>query len=220
MNAEAEEKPDFFEKLADSLYSWRIEISRNKKIRSLAQWDIVLQTSENLKTATTWLEWQKGFDYAEGFKRKFQSLYNDVKNFYKKLEQGEMDEEEIFHEQIPILEDSAKKLAEYVLTVKYLCQNDRQIQEITKTEPAEAEQKATATKEEKGNMNVVNISANKVQVDKLQQSGHDSYIHEQTATASIGRSIWTCIKKIPRWIYYILGALAALLAIFNHLGWI
>jgi hypothetical protein len=86
--------------------------------------------------------------------------------------------------------------------------------------PAETEQKATATKEEKGNMNVVNISANKVQVDKLQQSGHDSYIHEQTGTASIGRSIWTCIKKIPRWIYYTLGALAALLAIFNHLGWI
>jgi hypothetical protein len=187
MNAEAEEKPDFFEKLADSLYSWRIEISRNKKIRSLAQWDIVLQTSENLKTATTWLEWQKGFDYAEGFKRKFQSLYNDVKNFYKKLEQGEMDEEEIFHEQIPILEDSAKKLAEYVLTVKYLCQNDRQIQEITKTEPAEAEQKATLGK---------------------------------------WRSIWTHVKKIPRWICGLIVAVvvaiiaAIIVDILADFGWL
>jgi hypothetical protein len=92
--------------------------------------------------------------------------------------------------------------------------------ELKFKKPAETGQKATADKEEKSNVNVVNISANKVRVDKFQQSGHDSYIHEQTGTASIDRSIWTCIKKIPRWIYYILGALAALLAIFNHLGWI
>ncbi|OHB62488.1 MAG: hypothetical protein A2167_03405 [Planctomycetes bacterium RBG_13_46_10] len=140
------QETDFFEKLADSLRSWKINISRDKKIRSFAQWDIVLQTSENLKTATTWLEWQKGFDYAKGFNCKFKSLYDDVKNFYEKLEQGELDEEEIFHEQIPILEDSSKKLAEYVLTVKYLCGNDRQIQEIAKTEPEETEQKDEGSK--------------------------------------------------------------------------
>jgi hypothetical protein len=43
---------------------------------------------------------------------------------------------------------------------------------------------------------------------------------EQKAWSSIRKRIWASVKKIPRWIYYTLGALAALLTIFHYLGWI
>jgi len=41
---------------------------------------------------------------------------------------------------------------------------------------------------------------------------------EQNATLAKRGSIWTYVKRIPRWIYYILGALAALLTILHFLG--
>jgi len=43
---------------------------------------------------------------------------------------------------------------------------------------------------------------------------------EQKATTSLCRRIWTFIKRIPHWIYYFVGFLAALLTIFHYLGWI
>lgn len=32
--------------------------------------------------------------------------------------------------------------------------------------------------------------------------------------------IWTCVKRIPRWIYYLVGFLAALFTIFHYLEWL
>lgn len=43
---------------------------------------------------------------------------------------------------------------------------------------------------------------------------------EQNAAVAILRKIWTCLKRIPRWIYVIVLFLAALLTIFYCLGWI
>jgi len=91
--------------------------------------------------------------------------------------------------------------------------------ELEKEEnPAETEQKVTATKKEKGNVNVVNISANKVRVDKLQQSGHDSYIHKQT---EIEEKKSGSVKKILKIIVTIVVFLAALFTCLGYLfGWL
>jgi uncharacterized coiled-coil protein SlyX len=42
----------------------------------------------------------------------------------------------------------------------------------------------------------------------------------RNATPAKGWGIWTSIKRIPLWIYYILGALAALLTVLHLLGWL
>ena len=43
---------------------------------------------------------------------------------------------------------------------------------------------------------------------------------EQKAATSPCRRIWTCIKRIPRWIYILVIFLAALFTVFHYLGWI
>ena len=132
------EQPNCFEKLADSLRSWRVKMSGDKKDLWMHKWDINCLTCRDLDTAVTWLEWHKNHDYAKGFKAKFRALFEDVHKFYENLERGELDEEEIFREQVPILEDSAKQLAEHVLTVKYLSEeailSANQIQKQDQTE--------------------------------------------------------------------------------------
>ena len=47
------------------------------------------------------------------------------------------------------------------------------------------------------------------------QTGNNASIHKQTVTAEKKKGI---LRKIPRWIYYILGALAALLTVLHLLG--
>ena len=42
---------------------------------------------------------------------------------------------------------------------------------------------------------------------------------QQTAEVE-QKGIWSFIKKIPRWIYYLVGSLAALLTVFHLLGWL
>ncbi len=42
---------------------------------------------------------------------------------------------------------------------------------------------------------------------------------ELNTTPSIRWRIWTCVKRIPRWIYVLVLFLAALLTIFHYLGW-
>jgi hypothetical protein len=79
------------------------------------------------------------------------------------------------------------------------------------------ERNVTTTKEEKGSVNVVSISAKKVQVDNIQQAGRDASIHKQTVTAEKKKGN---IKKILKTIAAVVGFLAALLTIFNYLDWI
>jgi len=134
-------KKDFFEELADALWSWKIDISGDKKELWMKYWDIILQTREYLGLVVTFLEWKKSHDYAKGFKAKFQKLYDDVKDFYEKLEQNKFSKEEIFHEQIPILESEAKQLAEHVLKVRCLYSIDIDKDKPTPKKPEETEQK-------------------------------------------------------------------------------
>jgi len=114
----AEEESDCFEKLANALRSWKIDISGNKEDLWMRRWNIILQTSEHLNAAVTWLKLHKSCEFAEGFESEFKGLFNDVRDFYENLKQGKLDEKEIFHERIPLLEDAAKQLADYVLNVK------------------------------------------------------------------------------------------------------
>jgi hypothetical protein len=81
--------------------------------------------------------------------------------------------------------------------------------------PTEKEQGATpAKKEEKGSVNV-NIFGD-VQAGNL-QIAQDASIHEQSVIKEKKKGI---LRKTPRWIYYILGTLAALLTILHLLGWL
>ncbi len=43
---------------------------------------------------------------------------------------------------------------------------------------------------------------------------------KQNAVQAERWGIWTCVKKIPRWIYVLVIFLAALLTIFHYLGWL
>jgi hypothetical protein len=43
---------------------------------------------------------------------------------------------------------------------------------------------------------------------------------EQNTTPAKCRKIWTSIKKIPRWIYFLIIFLSALLTIFHYIGWL
>jgi len=43
---------------------------------------------------------------------------------------------------------------------------------------------------------------------------------EQNATCAKCWRTWTCVKEIPRWIYYLVGFLAALLTCLYLLGWL
>jgi len=81
-------------------------------------------------------------------------------------------------------------------------------------ESEETEQKTTVAKKEKGNVNV-NIFGD-VQAGKL-QIAQDASIHEQSVIKEKKKGI---LGRIPRWIYYILGTLAALLTILHLLGWL
>lgn len=141
-----DDKKDFFEKLADALWSWKIDISGDKKELWMKYWDIILQTHEYLDLVVTFLEWKKSHDYAKGFKAKFQKLYDDVKDFYEKLEQNKFSKEEIFHEQIPILESEAKQLAEHVLKVRYLYSIDIDKDKPTPKKSTETEQNTASAK--------------------------------------------------------------------------
>lgn len=160
-----EKKFDCFEKLVNALQSWKVDISGNKKNLWMHKWDVNLQTGAHLKNAVIWLKLYKSYGFAEGFEKEFKNLFEDVHGFYETLEQGRLSEEEIFHEQIPLLEDSAKQLADYVWDVKKnLCDKDKRI-----------EQNAVSAKEDKPNFNI-NISGN-IQAKNL-QFAHDASIHE------------------------------------------
>jgi len=43
---------------------------------------------------------------------------------------------------------------------------------------------------------------------------------EQKITPSKRRRIWICLKRVPRWIYVLVGFLAALLTVLHLLGWL
>jgi hypothetical protein len=63
---------------------------------------------------------------------------------------------------------------------------------------------------------IIEIALNDVKSDLAEKPAET----EQKATLSKRQRIWIRIKKIPHWIYYILGAFAALLTILHYLGWI
>jgi hypothetical protein len=66
------------------------------------------------------------------------------------------------------------------------------------------------------------FEALKLQLERQQPKEVESQQYqaetEQKAALSKVQRLWTLIKKIPRWIYYILGALAALVTVLHLLG--
>jgi len=64
------------------------------------------------------------------------------------------------------------------------------------------------------------LEAIKAKIERQEQTELETTPLETEQKAALGRRIWIGIKKIPHWIYYILGAFAALLTILHYLGWI
>lgn len=117
--------PPCFLSLYNTLQNFQVDASGTKDDWWLRGYDILLQTAQNRDFAVRWLEWNKSHDYAKGFKDKFNILYADVQNFYKRLSDGELDDYETLNEASQIIESSAKQLAEDVMVAHYLFQEDR-----------------------------------------------------------------------------------------------
>ncbi len=106
--------------------------------------------------------------------------------------------------------------------------------EIKKFKEAETGRENARAKEdeEKGtkidNVNIQNFQGilGDVQgVENLQIAKHASICKElrtqnEPTKRTTGDTIWRLVKKVPRWCYAIIGFLAALLTVFNYLGWL
>ncbi len=169
------EEHTLFGELANALMSWRVDTSGDRKNLWMHGWNIRLLINNNeFDTIVGWLEYHKDPNYAREFENKFQNLYKNVDNFYNKLIQDKLDEKE-FREQIQLLEDEAKQLAQHVSNVEYLCLTDKTImqrivgnkgvQELEQTRTEQKSKRNRPTKAEMGMRNkAVTMAAVEIQM--------------------------------------------------------